>query len=168
MSEGPRKVEPIQPSPRPAAHPATERPGGPRDVERTPLVVRFCETDLMGIVHHGNYLQYFEVGRVCWFKERGATFDKWDGVQLPVVEARLRYRKPARFDDDLVIETWVSERKGASVRFAYRIVRSSGAQEELLCEGDTLLACVGPGLQPRRFPEFLRRVLGFPGGHGSG
>jgi acyl-CoA thioester hydrolase len=132
----------------------------PADVERTPLTVRFCETDLMGIVHHGNYLQYFEAGRVAWFKSRGATFDRWDGVQLPVVEARLRYRKPARFDDNLVIETWVSERKNASVRFSYRIVRG----EEALCEGDTLLACVGPGLQPRRFPEFLRKVFEDPPG----
>ncbi|MCS6899413.1 MAG: thioesterase family protein [Myxococcales bacterium] len=127
----------------------------PADVERTPLTVRFCETDLMGIVHHGNYLRYFEVGRVAWFKARGATFDHWEGFQLPVVEARLRYRKPARFDDELVIETWVSERRGASVRFSYRILRG----DEVLCEGDTLLACVGPGLQPRRFPDFLRRVL---------
>lgn len=135
----------------PASSPAT-------GVERTPLTVRFCETDLMGIVHHGNYLQYFEAGRVAWFKSRGATFDRWEGVQLPVVEARLRYRKPARFDDDLVIETWVSERKQASVRFSYRILRG----QEILCEGDTLLACVGSGLQPRRFPEFLRKVLEDP------
>lgn len=130
-----------------------------RGVERTPLVVRFCETDLMGIVHHGNYLQYFEVGRVAWFKNRGATFDRWEGVQLPVVEARLRYRKPARFDDDLLIETRVTELKGASVRFAYRIVRTQGGKDELLCEGDTLLACVGPTLVPRRFPDFLRDVF---------
>lgn len=130
-----------------------------RGIERTPLVVRFCETDLMGIVHHGNYLQYFEVGRVAWFKNRGATFDRWEGVQLPVVEAHLRYRKPAYFDDELFIETRVAEHKNASVRFSYRILRQQMAQEVLICDGDTLLACVGSNMTPRRFPDFLRGIL---------
>lgn len=128
-------------------------------VERSPLVVRFCETDLMGIVHHSNYLQYFELGRVAWLKARGADFRTWEGMQLPVVDARLRYRKPARFGDELVVETWVAELKGASVSFAYRIVKPGAGGDELLCEGETRLACVGPELLPRRFPPFLREIL---------
>lgn len=130
-----------------------------RSVSRLPLTVRFCETDMMGIVHHSNYLQYFEAGRVAWLHERGADFSRWEGMQLPVVDAQLRYRKPARFNDALVVETWVAEMRGASVRFAYRIVRPGASGDELLCEGETRLACVGPDLTPRKFPPFLRELL---------
>jgi hypothetical protein len=67
------------------------------------LQVRFCETDLMGIVHHANYLTYFEAGRVDWLHRRGISYDVWtkQGIHLPVVETHLRYRKAARFDDEL-------------------------------------------------------------------
>src|SRR5580698_907769 len=65
--------------------------------------VRFCDTDLMGIVHHANYFAYFEVGRVEWLRKRGVAYTDWAsrGLHLPVVDASIRYRVPARFDDVL-------------------------------------------------------------------
>ena len=74
---------------------------------RTEIRVRFCETDLMGIVHHAQYLAYFEVGRVEWLRRRGITYSSWVArdIHLPVVDVALRYRAPARFDDVLVVET---------------------------------------------------------------
>ena len=71
------------------------------------LQVRFCETDLMGIVHHANYLLYFEAGRVDWLHRRSISYDVWtkQGIHLPVVESQLRYRKAARFDDVLHVDT---------------------------------------------------------------
>ncbi|HSN97345.1 MAG TPA: thioesterase family protein [Candidatus Nanopelagicales bacterium] len=127
---------------------------------RMPLTVRFCETDLMGIVHHANYLTYCEAGRVDWLHRRGVSYDDFvrEGVHLPVVEASLRYRKAARFDEQLVVETTCREVKRVTVRFTYRILRGS----ELLCEGETLLACVGDALALRRFPEGLREVFSRP------
>src|SRR5580704_942830 len=91
------------------------------------LRVRFCDTDLMGIVHHANYLAYFEMGRVEWLRRRGVTYVDWTvrGLHLPVVDAALRYRAPARFDDALVVEARLVELRAASLRFEYRLERES-------------------------------------------
>jgi acyl-CoA thioester hydrolase len=105
--------------------------------------VRFCETDLMGIVHHANYLPYFEMGRVEWLRARGVTYAQWAqrGVHLPVVEVTTRYRKPVRFDDELTLTTTLAELKQHSLRYDYRL-RLGGEQGELAAEGSTRLASV--------------------------
>lgn len=132
----------------------------PELTSRHTLRVRFCETDLMGIVHHASYLAWFEEGRVEWLRQRGVSYLDWAkrGIHLPVVEAATRYRRPARFDDVIVIETGCAEASRISVRFQYRVWRG----EELLAEGETLLACVGDDLAPKRFPEDVTRVLASP------
>jgi acyl-CoA thioester hydrolase len=111
----------------------------------------------MGIVHHANYLQYFEAGRVNWLHRRGIRYEEWvkNGIHLPVVETRLRYRKAARFDEDLVVETTCHEVTRVTIRFVYRLFRDN----ELLCEGETLLACVGNDLAPKRLPENIAQVF---------
>ena len=70
-------------------------------VSRHTLRVRFGETDLMGIVHHGTYISYFEVGRVEYMRRRGLDYHSWTqlGIHLPVVEVHVRYRRTARFDE---------------------------------------------------------------------
>jgi acyl-CoA thioester hydrolase len=127
---------------------------------RLTLQVRFCETDLMGIVHHANYLTYFEAGRVDWLHRRGISYDLWtkQGIHLPVVETQLRYRKAARFDDVLVVETTCAALTRVTVRYDYRILRDG----TLLCEGHTLLACVGDDLSPKRIPAAIADVLRSP------
>lgn len=129
----------------------------PHLTSKTSFLVRFCETDLMGIVHHANYLQYFEMGRVDWLHRRGVSYEVWveQGVHLPVVETRLRYRKAARFDERLELETSAIEPTRVTVRFVYRLLRKN----ELLCEGETLLACVGHDLAPKRFPPDIAAVF---------
>jgi acyl-CoA thioester hydrolase len=104
--------------------------------------VRFCETDLMGIVHHGSYVAYLEVGRVEWLRRRGVTYASWAqrGLHLAVVELTLRYRAPARFDDEIDVETVLGERRAATVRFDYRLLRAGDGV--LLAEASTRLACV--------------------------
>ncbi len=124
---------------------------------RFPITVRFCETDLMGIVHHANYLTYFEAGRVDWLHKRGVSYDLWvkRGIHLPVVETRLRYRKAARFDDELVVSSTCRELTRVTVRFGYAIDRGA----DRICEGETLLACVGHDLLPKRFPPDIAEVF---------
>ena len=124
---------------------------------RYPLRVRFCETDLMGVVHHANYLVYFEAGRVDWLHKRGIRYEGWvkNGIHLPVVESRLRYRKAARFDEDLVVESTCYEVTRVTVRFGYVIKRG----DEIVCEGETLLACVGHDLAPKRLPADIAAVF---------
>lgn len=136
---------------------STDGQVAPHLVSRTELLVRFCETDLMGIVHHANYLTYFEAGRVDWLHKRGVSYERWvrEGVHLPVVETRLRYKKPARFDDRLTIESACAEVKRVTVRFDYRVLRG----DELMCLGETLLACVGDDLAPKRLPPGIEEVF---------
>jgi acyl-CoA thioester hydrolase len=122
-----------------------------------PIRVRFCETDLMGIVHHANYLVYFEAGRVDWLHRRGINYEEWAkrGIHLPVVETRLRYRKAARFDETLIVASTCAEVTRVTVRFGYVITRG----EARLCEGETLLACVGHDLAPKRLPADIAAVF---------
>jgi acyl-CoA thioester hydrolase len=119
------------------------------------LRVRFCDTDLMGIAHHAKYLVYFEAGRVDWLRRRGITYASWAerGIHLPVVEASVRYRAPAHFDEVLDVETRLAELRSVSLRFNYRLTR----EDTLLAEGMTRLACVDASHHLRRFlPDDLR------------
>jgi acyl-CoA thioester hydrolase len=133
-----------------------------RAITRSRLRVRFCETDLMGIVHHSNYLAYFEAGRVEWLRRRGVLYADWAarGIHLPVVEASVRYRAPARFDDVIAIETRLVELRAASLRFEYRMERTTDAADELLAEGFTRLACVNEHHAVQRFSSDLLATFG--------
>ncbi len=124
------------------------------------LRVRFGETDLMGIVHHASYLGYFEAARVEWLRRRNVTYRDWAarGVHLPVVDANLRYRAPAHFDDLLAIETRLSELRGVSMRFAYRILRG----RTLLTEGSTRLAMVDAKHQLMKLEKWMIEILRQP------
>jgi len=136
---------------------AAREPAPPHLVSNLELRVRFRETDLMGIVHHANYLTYFEAGRVDWLRKRGLYYDTWiqQGIHLPVVETRLRYKKAAKFDDVIVIETTCGSVTRVTMRFDYRVLRGP----DVLCEGETLLACVGDDLAPTRIPPLMAEVL---------
>jgi len=119
--------------------------------------VRFCETDLMGIVHHASYLIYFEAGRVEWLRKRGVTYADWAarGIHLPVVEAHTTYQAPARFDDVLAIETSLTELRAVSLKFGYRIRRG----ETKIAEGYTRLGCIDANHKLFKIPDAMRNVL---------
>jgi acyl-CoA thioester hydrolase len=122
--------------------------------------VRFYETDLMGIVHHGSYPAYLEVARVEWLRRRGVAYGAWAarGLHLAVAELSLRYRAPARFDDEIDVEAKLVMRGAASLRFDYRLVRVGDGL--LLAEGSTLLACIDAQGAVRRVHGEMAEVLG--------
>jgi acyl-CoA thioester hydrolase len=124
---------------------------------RFDMRVRFFETDLMGIVHHANYLTFVEAGRVEYLRRRGTDYRALTerGFHMPVIEAHLDYRRPARFDDTLAIETRLGALTRVTVRFDYRVLRD----EELLATGHTVLACVDSAHRPRRIPEDVVAML---------
>ena len=138
-------------------------------VSRYLVRVRFGETDLMGIVHHGTYISYFEVGRVEYMRRRGLDYHSWTelGIHLPVVEAYVRYRRTARFDELLCVESRLTELARVRVRFDYRLLRAvegqeppvTGGDDEVVAEGHTLLACVDQNHVPRRIPAEAETVL---------
>ena len=94
-------------------------------MHRFTLRVRYADTDRMGFAYYAHYLRWFEIGRAELIRSRGMSYREVEerGVSLPVVEARCRYVRPARYDDLLAIETGVATLGRASVRFGYRIVR---------------------------------------------
>jgi acyl-CoA thioester hydrolase len=134
-------------------------PLGDAPVSRLVVRVRFCDTDLMGIVHHAKYLEYCEAGRVEFLRRRGLDYGAWlaRGLHLPVVEAHLRYRRPSRFDDRLIVDTRVVEHTRVTVRFGYRVLR--GPEEELVAEASTLVCCTTDDGAPRRVPADLLALL---------
>src|SRR5260370_20271043 len=124
--------------------------------------VRFAETDLMGIVHHASYLAYMEVARIEWLRRGGVTYAAWaeQGIHLPVVDLAIKYRAPARFDDEIDVETTLSEVRAATLRFDYRIVRITDGT--LCADGTTRLACIDGSLSLKRLSEELVQALGTP------
>jgi acyl-CoA thioester hydrolase len=114
----------------------------PMGVASTRLRVRYKDTDCMKVAYYGNYLTYFEVGRVEYLRQHGLPMADVDQkVHMPVVEATVRYLKPARLDDLLDVRCWISEKKRASFRFAYEIRNERG---EVVARGFTLHACQDP------------------------
>jgi acyl-CoA thioester hydrolase len=120
----------------------------------TDLTVRFAETDAQGIAHHSNYLVWFELARVAYLAEYAGGYSsiREQGLESLVLESRVRYRQPARFDDRLTISTRVGELRGARFRFDYEIKRGN----TLLADGWTSHACVdAKTLRPTRIPDSL-------------
>jgi len=130
--------------------------------------VRYAETDQMGIVYYANYLVWFEIGRVELLRTLGLAYSQLEidhGCILPVVEASCRYRSPARYDDEILIETRPSMLRGSVLKFAYRILRknSNGDEPQLLAEGETVhVVCDGQLNKislPERYAEALRAMM---------
>ena len=115
--------------------------------------VRYAETDQMGVVYHSNYLIWFEVGRVELIRQMGLNYkqmEEEEGCGISVVDVHARYRAPARYDDELVIETRLLAARGAVVKFGYRILRVN--DRALLCEGETMHVCVGKDMKKTCLP----------------
>jgi acyl-CoA thioester hydrolase len=103
--------------------------------------VRYAETDQMGVVYHGNYAQYFEMGRVEWLRNLGLSYSfmEKNGVMLPVVSLTINYKKPARYDDLLTVRTIYKKQESVRIEFDYEILSEKG---ELLTTGNSVLVFV--------------------------
>jgi acyl-CoA thioester hydrolase len=112
----------------------------------------------MNVVYYGNYLTYFEVGRVEFLRQHGLPISEVDRrIRLPVVEATVRYLRPAHLDDLLDVRCWISERKRASFRFSYEIRSETG---DVVATGSTLHACWNPASGKMiAMPPWLRAIM---------
>ncbi len=81
--------------------------------------VRYSETDQMGVVYHGNYIPYFEIGRVEWLRNKGVSYKSLEesGIALPIVSMTLNYKKPARYDDLLTVKTKFKKYSSVKIEF---------------------------------------------------
>jgi acyl-CoA thioester hydrolase len=135
----------------------------------TQVRVRYAETDQMGIVYYANYLVWFEIGRVELLRSLGLAYSQLENEHqciLPVVEAHCRYRAPARYDDEILIETRPALLRGSVLKFAYRILRKESASAEpvLLAEGETVHVVCDDSMNrkslPPRYVDALRALMG--------
>ena len=123
------------------------------------LDVRYYETDQMGIVHHSNYIRYFECGRVAMLKELGFPVEKIEetGVMLPVVSVDCRYKVPARLGDTLRVVSYIDEVPRARLVIRTEIFNPSG---QLVCEGTVVLGFINSQTRrPVRCPDALLKVF---------
>ncbi len=119
--------------------------------------VIYGDTDQMGIVYYANYLRFFERGRCEWLREFGVPYSEIEaaGFMLPVVDCHTKYKRPALFDDEILIDTELTASSRVRVTFRYRILRAKEDEEEVLAEGSTTHACLNREGRPVRATEIL-------------
>lgn len=123
-----------------------------------PIRVRFADTDAQGVAHNSAYVVWFEVARVEYLREFAGGYQalRDQGIEALVLESHVRYRSPARFDDELVVHTRCVGPRGARFRYEYAIVRG----DELVADGHTEHACVDAvTMRPTRVPAWLTEAI---------
>jgi len=117
------------------------------------IKVRYHETDQMGIVHHSNYLKFFEFARIEWLEKLKMPYQEIErnNIILPVVNCELKFLKPLVFGDSFIVEVHCSKKPTSSIEFSYEIFNSRG---EKTTEGSTLLAFLNSDtMKPVRCPK---------------
>jgi acyl-CoA thioester hydrolase len=125
------------------------------------LRVRYAETDRMGVVYYSNYLVWMEVGRVELCQAMGFSYrdmENQDGIMLAVAEAQCRYRYPARFDDEVIVKTWLEDANSRVAVFGYEMRRA--ADDRVLATGQTRHVYVDSGMQRTRLPLKYHAMFG--------
>lgn len=127
---------------------------------KTQIRVRYAETDQMGVVYYANYFVWCEIGRVEYFRSLGYDYKQMeiaDDCRLPVVEASCRYRSPARYDDEVIVETRVTALRAHVMKFGYRLLRASDGQ--LLADAETVHVSVDKQMRKTTLPEKYRSAI---------
>ena len=118
------------------------------------IKVRYCETDQMGLVHHGSYINYFEEARIAWISNLGFSYSEMEksGIILPVSKLNVSYLRPAYFDDDLVVSVELTELPTSRLIFNYTIKN----KDEVVVTGTTVLAFLNKETKkPVRCPDYM-------------
>jgi acyl-CoA thioester hydrolase len=133
-------------------------------VFQTRIRVRYAETDQMGVVYYANFFIWFEVARVELLRQLGFDYKQMeiaDGCSIAVVEASCRYKSPARYDDELILETRLLNLRRSVLKFAYRVLRPENESDpRLLAEGETTHVVVDKHMNVVHLPEKYAAVLG--------
>ncbi len=127
---------------------------------RTEVTVRYAETDAQGVVHHANYLVWFEEGRSDFLRQNGLNYTEVEkaGFFIVVAEANLKYKAPAYYEERLYIETTLSSVRSKVMKFDYRVIDDQG---QLRADGSTVHVVVGRDKKPAALPaEFLSFLAG--------
>ncbi|MGH9545778.1 MAG: acyl-CoA thioesterase [Terriglobales bacterium] len=136
----------------------TGKPNGV--VSESRVRVRYAETDQMGVVYHANHFIWFEIGRVDLMRQLGFTYrdmERDHGCFIPVVDARCRYRAPARYDDEILVRTHLRNVRESLIHFGYELVRAGDG--ELLAEGETTHMILDAKMKPTQLPSNILKVF---------
>ena len=118
------------------------------------IKVRYCETDQMGLVHHGSYINYFEEARIAWISNLGFSYSEMEksGIILPVSKLNVSYLRPAHFDDDLLVSVEIAELPKSRLIFDYTIKKEG----EVIVTGNTVLAFLNKKTKkPVKCPDYM-------------
>lgn len=132
----------------------------PANVSEVTIRVRYAETDQMGVVYHANHFIWFEVGRVEFLRQLGFSYremEEKDGCCIAVVDARCRYKAPARYDDEVIVRTRLKNVRDSLVHFGYELVRVGDGV--LLAEGETTHIVTDSQMKVRAIPQKYMRVF---------
>lgn len=122
---------------------------------KTKIRIRYGETDQMGVVYHGNYPQYLEIGRIEWLRDMGISYKAMEesGVMLPVISISIKYIKSARYDDVIQVITKLKKEPVVKIEFDYEITNE---RKELIATANTVLAFIDKNNQkPIRCPDYI-------------
>lgn len=122
------------------------------------ILVRYNETDQMSFVYHGNYVKYFEIGRITWLKKLGISYKQMekDGVMLPVIELKINFKQPASFDDKLILTTRLKSIPSYMIEFDFEIKRD----DQIITIGYTKLVFLNTKTnKPMRCPESILKEI---------
>ena len=125
------------------------------------LRVRYADNDQMGVVYYSNYLVWMELGRVEYCRAAGLRYrdmERNDGIVLAVAEANCRYISPARYDDEIIVKTWIKKANTRLMEFGYEM--RNAADDCLIASGLTKHIFCGTDLKPRRLPEAYYAIFG--------
>lgn len=128
-------------------------------IDKIQIRVRYGETDQMGVVYHGNYALYLEMGRIEWLRKLGVSYKSMEenGVMLPVVSMTVNFKKSASYDDVINVKTQVKKRPTAKIEFDYEITNESG---EILTTASTVLVFVDMKTRrPIKAPDYILDLI---------
>ncbi|MGC1659405.1 MAG: thioesterase family protein [Candidatus Acidiferrales bacterium] len=130
------------------------------EVAEATVRVRYAETDQMGVVYHGNYFTWFEIGRVELCRQLGFEYKQMESEDdsfIVVAEAYCRYKRPARFDELLTVRTSVLDSQRRTIRFGYEVIRQTDG--ETIASGETLHVICDRQGRPKSLPEKYRKYF---------
>ena len=120
-----------------------------------PFLVRYYETDKMGIVHHSNFLRYLEIARLEWLNKLGLDYNEIEknGIILPVVNINISYKQPAKYGDKLRVQVFVKNRPKVTIDFEYKIINQFN---KLICDAKTKICFLNEKTRKAiRCPDYI-------------
>ncbi|MDP4180563.1 MAG: thioesterase family protein [Bacillota bacterium] len=127
-------------------------------ITETKLIVRYAETDRMGIVHHSNYPIWFEAGRTDFIRKVGLPYSQIEdrGIMLPLLELKCNFKSPANYEDEIIVKTSIKEMTYTRIVFYYEVYKDK--QESVLSTGETMHVWTDKNLKPVNLKKFAPEI----------